>query len=595
MTLKSHISQWEIVAKYLDIHQRSLETARKRYSCGQPFFTVNLPSLGKDLERGLTGFFELSNDTPFRVKKGTALPEFLYELFIKIFHQNGFIRVNPVGIAELRFLCKMYYKFEAPLSDSDVDRAVEKFSEIDSAVKTGSYPYGLSEVRKYFTSLFPEYPKDIRPHHASGATSTRLSNLEKRHNRVYIPRLMEYYDPTYFFNSKHHVQNWCEVNETTHSPGIPRVTFVPKDSRGPRTICIFHHMDMFIQKGLQEKLYEFTEKGYSPAKGFINFSRQDINQHLAYVGSYSCKYATIDLKDASDLVPWNLVKMLCPTEWYQALACSRSDVVTIQGRQSTINKFAPMGSALCFPIEAFVFWSIAKTVSPYVYVYGDDIIVPNGKVHDVIAALESYGLLVNHDKSLYTGLFRESCGGDYYDGQNINYPSCKSYDTDKYIAFCNQVTELISSDLAERLVKSFEEMIDEIVYREPLVFAKNPEPYIFYTDSCAASFVFFKHRGNIALQREEVLRKHIKSVPKKSKKNERKRSLSIPIDDDLLFDWFTTAENTVAPEEEARVVRLMDQLVPSRYLVNSFSEGHQTLRRDTSPGAKYVWGFLKKE
>jgi len=282
MTLKSHISQWEIVAKYLDIHPKSLETARKRYSCGQPFFTVNLPSLGKDLERGLTGLFELSIDTPFKVKKGTALPEFLYELFIKIFHRDGFIRSNPVGIAELRFLCKMYYKFEAPLSDLEVDIAVKKFSDIDSAVKTEAYPYGLSEVRKYFTSLFPDYPKDIRPHHASGATSTRLSNLEKRHNRVYIPRLMEYYDPTYFFNSKYHVQNWCEVNPTTHSPGIPRVTFVPKDSRGPRTICIFHHMDMFIQKGLQEKLYEFTEKGYSPAKGFINFSRQDINQRLAY-------------------------------------------------------------------------------------------------------------------------------------------------------------------------------------------------------------------------------------------------------------------------------------------------------------------------
>lgn len=285
MTLKSHISQWEIVAKYLDIHPKSLDTARKRYSCGTQFFTHQLPSLGKDLERGLTGTFVLSSDTPFKKKRRTALPLFLFELFSKIFYSNGKIKSNPVGIAELRFLCKMLYKFEVDMDDQMVAMATTKFTDTDAAVKTDKYPYGLSEVRKNFLSLFPEDPMDIRAHHASGATSLRFSNLEKRHQRQHIPRLMDVYDATYFFNTGTHAKNWCAVNKTVETPGHPRITFVPKDSRAPRTICIFHHMDMYIQKGLQVKLYDFTESGDSPARGYINFTRQDINQALAYKGS----------------------------------------------------------------------------------------------------------------------------------------------------------------------------------------------------------------------------------------------------------------------------------------------------------------------
>jgi len=92
-----------------------------------------------------------------------------------------------------------------------------------------------------------------------------------------------------------------------------------------------------------------------------------------------------------------------------------------------------MGSALCFPIEAMVFLTIAfvgierslnrqltksdiKSFLGQVRVYGDDIIVPVDHVRSVIGALEDFGLLVNTDKSFWNGNFRESCGGDFYDG-----------------------------------------------------------------------------------------------------------------------------------------------------------------------------------
>lgn len=96
-------------------------------------------------------------------------------------------------------------------------------------------------------------------------------------------------------------------------------------------------------------------------------------------------------------------------------------------------KFASMGSALCFPVEAMVFTTIIflalerkantrftrKDVLSFagqVRVYGDDIIVPVDCVDPVVDLLEAFGLKVNKSKSFWNGKFRESCGGDYYDG-----------------------------------------------------------------------------------------------------------------------------------------------------------------------------------
>lgn len=102
----------------------------------------------------------------------------------------------------------------------------------------------------------------------------------------------------------------------------------------------------------------------------------------------------------------------------------------------TLTKFASMGSALCFPIEAMVFLTAVYvgieqelnrhitrkdvlSLAGSVRVYGDDIIVPAEYVRSVIRVLESLGFKVNNDKSFWNGKFRESCGGDYYAGEDV--------------------------------------------------------------------------------------------------------------------------------------------------------------------------------
>jgi hypothetical protein len=96
-----------------------------------------------------------------------------------------------------------------------------------------------------------------------------------------------------------------------------------------------------------------------------------------------------------------------------------------------------MGSALTFPFEALVFATCVivgigralnrpltveevQSLRGKVRVYGDDIIVPVEYVQSVVETLEHFGAKVNTNKSYWTGKFRESCGGDYYDGEDVS-------------------------------------------------------------------------------------------------------------------------------------------------------------------------------
>jgi hypothetical protein len=97
-----------------------------------------------------------------------------------------------------------------------------------------------------------------------------------------------------------------------------------------------------------------------------------------------------------------------------------------------------MGSALCFPLEAMVFLTVIflgierelgtplsrkQVVNCYsgrVRVFGDDLIVPRDNVLSVIGELETFGFRVNVGKSYWIGRFRESCGKEYYDGNDVS-------------------------------------------------------------------------------------------------------------------------------------------------------------------------------
>lgn len=206
---------------------------------------------------------------------------------------------------------------------------------------------------------------------------------------------------------------------------------VPKSMGSGRVIIPQENDLMFLQKAYQVNIYDWVES-HPLTKGFVNFTDQTINGQLALTSSADRRFATLDLSKASDMVTKGHVGMLFDERMSEMLYLLRNDLITCsvggKARVWKMNMHAPMGSALCFPVEALVFWAICKAALDVamlpgdrsVYVYGDDLLVPNDGYEIVSRALSEVGFKVNLKKSYTTGHFRESCGVDAYRGVRVD-------------------------------------------------------------------------------------------------------------------------------------------------------------------------------
>lgn len=90
------------------------------------------------------------------------------------------------------------------------------------------------------------------------------------------------------------------------------------------------------------------------------------------------------------------------------------------------SKFSSMGNGYTFEMETLMFYAAAKAVADYlclpwweVNAYGDDITIGVEGVELLTLVLSSMGFTVNTSKSFSSGVFRESCGKDYFNGTSV--------------------------------------------------------------------------------------------------------------------------------------------------------------------------------
>jgi len=290
-------------------------------------------------------------------------------------------------------------------------------------------------------------PLDISPKHGPGSVSTKEKYEEKYDFKRINPRLDSVFpfDQYFMVNSNHvsdtladqtnqRVRTTCPaLSDELGSDGIvvressAKIVLVPKDSRGPRLISCEPLENQWIQQGIMRRLVKHIES-HPLTGGHVNFTDQSINQSLALAGSATGGLATLDLKEASDRVSMGLVARIFPPHIVRALAASRSlKTSSAEGEELELGKFAPMGSALCFPVMALTIWAALTAQCDVtsacrretVFVYGDDVIVPGNNAQSAITRLELVGLKVNKDKSFTNGLFRESCGTDAFRGADV--------------------------------------------------------------------------------------------------------------------------------------------------------------------------------
>jgi len=502
---------------------------------GLTFLTVVLPRIGKALDR----FHSTSEWIPpdnfkvredlFKIEDRGTLAYGLRPSTIPVFLGKAIeaaINGDSIAVDCVRQLTLVFYKLEVDYGKEMEEQFLVNFEKIDQSLL--SVFDSVDDLRDDIVIqmgniirrvLCNSNPLDIIPSHGSGATACRTPNWNKHHRPLrYFAKLDDVYPYSdYFFYSPTHLADEYERLENSTPESVPkaRVCLVPKDSRGPRVISCEPAEFMFIQQGIMRKLYETLET-HPLTSGFVNFTNQTINRELARVSSKGdLRLATIDLSDASDRVSLELIRKVFPPNWFRALEACRSEVTVLpNGKEVKLNKFAPMGSSCCFPVEALVFWACAvatiQRISrkersyPNVYVYGDDIIIDSDLFEPVVRGLESVGLLVNRDKSYWKGPFRESCGGDYHLGVDVT-PVRVRQDLSK-----SRTSITTNADLANCFVSKFgytdsTSLISIIEEEGGYVYPRSEFqlPAVVRSTPGASNDVFFKRRFNKNLQREE--------------------------------------------------------------------------------------------
>lgn len=208
--------------------------------------------------------------------------------------------------------------------------------------------------------------------------------------------------------------------------GNGKLSFVPKNYKAHRTIIVEPTLNTFVQKAYGSWIRDRL------LMSGCDLRDQNINRNRARLGSIHGNLCTIDLSSASDMISLMLVYFLLPTDWFDALFAWRSSHVDYKGsngNQNLVNyelqKFSSMGNGYTFELESLIFLCICRSVEELnstvgsTTVFGDDIVTDVVNYHTIESVFHEIGFIINDDKSFNEGPFRESCGGDFYNGYNL--------------------------------------------------------------------------------------------------------------------------------------------------------------------------------
>jgi hypothetical protein len=464
--MKSLMSLWSQVAEESATYCRTsatsdINTVKRRFEDeGLSFLTITLPDLGKSFEKWLDEG-RVGINSSFRRERRGRLPRFLGGFFSRVFDPNSGALVDDPdieAILAIRQLTLMFGKLEYPCTDARIASAMTAFVDCEKEVRKSDSEISEEDFRDFermsallFQSAFTRIDREIYydrviPKHGPGSVADRLTSNGKYRLRTWTDRLDSVFPATkYLIPNIHFRDELDQVNFLEPGSEMPvRVIAVPKTLKTPRIIAVEPACMQYMQQGILRLIREAFERDELLDK-VIGFDDQTPNQVLACQGSLNGETATLDLSEASDRVSNELVRrMTSRWPWFsRALDATRSRRADVEGHGIIpLAKYASMGSATCFPVEAMVFTTLIflgierslnvtltrkdlKSLSGVVRVFGDDLIVPVDHVHMVVNTLEAFGSRVGAAKSFWTGRFRESCGKEYFNGNDISIVRCR--------------------------------------------------------------------------------------------------------------------------------------------------------------------------
>jgi len=457
---------------------------------GLSFLAISLAGFGKAFESWLDLGLVTPSDVPsFKTAGGrrTGLPAFLQGFLGRVFDPCSGVLLNDPDIETIyaiRQLTLSFSKIALPETSSN-GRSRQVVTPARERQAMSQFVQCEQEVRFSDSILDPSYKEDFRrmsgllfgelfdsmevilsssklvPKHGPGSTADRLTSNGKWNQQTWTVRLeqvfpaQDYLVPnhSFRFDSSADVSYgmsaafWAKTQSVSEvdflEPGAEmpvRVITVPKTLKTPRIIAIEPTCMQYMQQAVLGLILDRLKED-DFLSSVIGISDQDPNRSMAREGSLTGDLATLDLSEASDRVSNQHVLDLFAGHplLSEAVQATRSTNADVPGHGvMPLAKFASMGSALCFPVEAMVFLTViflgierelsaplscVADLHPFrkqVRVFGDDLIVPRDYVLSVVDELMAFGHKVNISKSFWTGRYRESCGREYYDGHDVS-------------------------------------------------------------------------------------------------------------------------------------------------------------------------------
>jgi len=447
------LQDMEDMCRTSTIRDRKTITERVEHE-GFSFLTITLANFGSDLQKGLDQGF-VDHDLFVGFKRRGGLPRFLGGFLDRVFDRKTGRLLNDPSvdhIIALRQICLMWSKILLDCAPHRREAAFRRYVECEKEVRNietakSDYYRDFDRVSVLLWGYLLSsvdlrvYEDGVTPGHGPGVTADSISGNRKWSQQTWTNRLdKEFPVGDYLIPSARYYQDLETVNFLEPGQELPvKVVAVPKTLKTPRIIAIEPTCMQYVQQGLLRVITEAVEASDS-ARRLIGWQSSTPNQELACRASRDGSLATLDLKDASDRVSNQHVRRLLRNHGTlrRAVDACRSRKADVPGHGVIrLAKFASMGSALTFPFEAMVFLTIVfiavqkelnrpltkgdiQSLIGQVRVFGDDIIVPVDYAIPVARELEAFGLRVNAHKSYWTGKFRESCGGEYYDGHDVS-------------------------------------------------------------------------------------------------------------------------------------------------------------------------------
>jgi len=426
---------------------------------GTSFCQVTLPLLGKALDIGLvSGVFK--NIAHIRCKRDTCLPVFCHSVFREIFHTDGILLSKP-NLQSIFFLRQVLLLDSKLLTEVTSEQEVLSFQEFcfrQRKLRRIRIPTGnpvLIRASLLLGRVLADLDlTDIQPGHGPGGVADRLNKFERWRFKTWPKKAERWY--------RH--EEYGSLNSRSRSELTPpifldktetRCCLVPKDFKGPRLISAEPTVNQYLQQGQMKKIMSYVDNHALLSKS-IKLRDQTFNQEMCR-RAWKDGLVTLDLSNASDNLSATLV-------WYllskvprlrSQLFCTRSDMIKHNELSEKIVAFAPMGSAVCFPIETLVFWALTMAsctfvtsfqrtytsnrhisdwteteIASSIAVFGDDIIVPDYAFDTLRGTLVSVGCEVNESKTCYRTPFRESCGSEWMFDTDITITRNKGYQYD---------------------------------------------------------------------------------------------------------------------------------------------------------------------